>query len=85
MSWVIVFLVLAFILALANSRSSASGPLSSSLLPSAPLSSIPTDSIVMLGKALVDPAQYALPFELASLLTGAMIGTIVITRDEQNA
>ncbi len=82
----IAFLGLAFILVLANSPSSASGPLTSSLLPSAPLSSIPIDSIVTFGKALVDPAQYALPFELASLLlTGAMIGAIVIARDETNA
>ena len=36
-----------------------------------------------LGVALVDGNQYVLPFEVASLLlTGAMIGAIVIARDE---
>ncbi len=38
---------------------------------------------VDLGVALVDGNQYVLPFELASLLlTAAMIGAIVIARDE---
>ncbi len=41
-------------------------------------------STVDLGKALVDPNQYVLPFEVASLLlTGAMIGAIVIARDDR--
>lgn len=39
---------------------------------------------VDLGKALVDQNQYVLPFEVASLLlTAAMIGAIVIARDDQ--
>ncbi|NWG16066.1 MAG: NADH-quinone oxidoreductase subunit J [Chloroflexi bacterium] len=38
---------------------------------------------VELGKALVDRNQYVLPFEVASLLlTAAMIGAIVIARDD---
>jgi NADH-quinone oxidoreductase subunit J len=38
---------------------------------------------VDLGKALVDRNQYVLPFEVASLLlTAAMIGAIVIARDD---
>jgi NADH-quinone oxidoreductase subunit J len=37
-----------------------------------------------LGKALVDRNQFVLPFEVASLLlTAAMIGAIVIARDDQ--
>lgn len=39
---------------------------------------------VDLGKALVDQNGYVLPFEVASLLlTAAMIGAIVIARDDQ--
>jgi NADH-quinone oxidoreductase subunit J len=41
------------------------------------------DTILRLGNSLVDTGQYALPFELASLLlTAAMIGAIVIAREE---
>ncbi len=37
-----------------------------------------------LGVALVDGNQYVLPFEVASLLlTGAMIGAIVLARDTE--
>jgi NADH-quinone oxidoreductase subunit J len=40
---------------------------------------------VDIGKALVDPNQYVLPFEVASLLlTAAMIGAIVIARDDRD-
>jgi NADH-quinone oxidoreductase subunit J len=40
-------------------------------------------SVQELGTALVDGNQYVLPFEVASLLlTAAMIGAIVIARDE---
>jgi NADH:ubiquinone oxidoreductase subunit 6 (subunit J) len=42
------------------------------------------DSTVALGTALVDPAQYVLPFEVASvLLAGALIGAIYIARDDE--
>ncbi len=38
-----------------------------------------SDATRMLGVALLDPGQYALPFEIASvLLLGAMVGAIVI-------
>jgi NADH-quinone oxidoreductase subunit J len=48
-----------------------------------PLAATMTRDVADLGKALVDPAQYALPFELASvLLTAAMIGAIVIARED---
>ncbi len=40
--------------------------------------------IAALGAALVDPAQYMLPFEVASvLLAGALIGAIYIARDDE--
>jgi NADH-quinone oxidoreductase subunit J len=70
----IAFLVIAFILALASN---------SSLLSRPGVGQIPFDTVVGLGKSLVDTNQYMLPFELASLLlTGAMIGAIVIARDD---
>jgi NADH-quinone oxidoreductase subunit J len=72
----IAFLVVALILSLASSNT---------LLLARPVQGIPLapDNVVQFGKALVDVGQYALPFELASLLlTGAMIGAIVIARDE---
>jgi NADH-quinone oxidoreductase subunit J len=41
------------------------------------------DSTKALGMALVDPQQFMVPFEIASvLLLGAMIGAIVIARDK---
>jgi len=43
---------------------------------------VPTDSIAQLGKALVDPDLYALPFEVASvLLVAALIGSIYVARE----
>jgi NADH-quinone oxidoreductase subunit J len=54
------------------------------LLPSTPVADVPADSIGMLGAALVDPAQYVLPFEVASvLLAGALIGAVYIARDDE--
>jgi len=48
-----------------------------------PIAALNLRGVEQLGKALVDPAQYALPFELASvLLTAAMIGAIVIARED---
>ncbi len=76
----LAFLVIAFILWQATVSTSAGVR---PLLPSAPGGAVSIDSIVTFGKSLVDPGQYALPFELASLLlTGAMIGAIVIAREE---
>jgi NADH-quinone oxidoreductase subunit J len=71
----LAFLVTAFALVLANNS-----PLLASAQNPAPLTG---DSIAAFGISLVDVRQYALPFELASLLlTGAMIGAIVIAREE---
>ncbi len=45
---------------------------------------VPEGTVGALGAALVDPAQYMLPFELASvLLAGALIGAIYIARDDE--
>ncbi|GAB4569293.1 MAG: NADH-quinone oxidoreductase subunit J [Anaerolineae bacterium] len=49
--------------------------------PGAPLE----NSTSVLGAALVDPAQFMLPFEVASvLLAGALIGAIYIARDDES-
>jgi NADH-quinone oxidoreductase subunit J len=45
---------------------------------------IPVDSLEQLGFALVDPNQYMLPFELASiLLLVALIGSIAVANDKR--
>jgi NADH-quinone oxidoreductase subunit J len=45
---------------------------------------IPNDSLTRLGFGFVDPNQYALPFELASvLLLIALVGSIVIAGEKQ--
>jgi NADH-quinone oxidoreductase subunit J len=45
---------------------------------------VPADNIAQLGKALVDPNLYALPFEVASvLLVAALIGSIYIARESR--
>ena len=56
----------------------------SSLLPRDPVTAnVPTDTIQRLGAALVDTGQYTIPFLLAAVfLTGAMIGAIVIARED---
>jgi len=53
-------------------------------LPSLPRGDVAADSIAQLGAALVDPAQYVLPFEVASgLLAGALIGAVYIAREDE--
>ena len=50
----------------------------------APAEAIPADSLRMLGASLVDPNQYMLPFELASvLLLLALIGSIMVAGDRK--
>jgi len=73
----IAFLLIAGTLFLASNGNSP-------LLPTTPKADLDTTtSLVNLGTSLVDPGQYALPFEVASLLlTGAMIGAIVIARED---
>jgi len=54
------------------------------LLTGAPPASGLENPIAALGAALVDPAQYMLPFEVASvLLAGALIGAIYIAREDE--
>ena len=43
----------------------------------------PPDAIVRLGQALVDPEQFVLPFEVASiLLLVALVGAVIIAREK---
>jgi len=52
--------------------------------PGADLAEPPADSVVTLGAALVDPNQFVLPFELASvLLLVALVGAIFVARERQ--
>lgn len=45
---------------------------------------VPQDTIIALGAALVDPNQYVLPFEVASvLLLAALIGSIFVAREKK--
>ncbi|MEP7289422.1 MAG: NADH-quinone oxidoreductase subunit J [Chloroflexota bacterium] len=70
----LAFLVVSFILTLASSSQLLAYPANVAVQP---------DSLINFGKALVDTNQYALPFELASLLlTAALIGSIVIARED---
>src|SRR5260221_6519484 len=74
----LAFLLVSFILTLA-----ANSPLLANATTTATAGgALQGDTIIAFGKSLVDPGQYALPFELASLLlTAAMIGAIVIARE----
>jgi NADH:ubiquinone oxidoreductase subunit 6 (subunit J) len=50
------------------------------------LAEAPADSIVTLGKALVDPAQFVLPFEVISvLLLVALIGSVYVARAKEKS
>jgi len=45
---------------------------------------VPADTIEALGRSLVDPNQFALPFELASvMILAALIGAIFIAREKR--
>lgn len=70
------FIVLTGVMVLASSGSAP-------LLPRTPLAEPTLSSLAMLGAAYVDPNQYAIPFVLSSVfLTGAMIGAIVVARED---
>ncbi len=50
--------------------------------PLAEAAAVPQDALKLLGMALVDPAGFALPFEVASvLLVMALIGAVAIARE----
>jgi len=49
-----------------------------------PQAAVPADSLPLLGQAMVDPSQFALAFEVASvLLLAAMVGSIMVARDKK--
>lgn len=53
---------------------------------SAPPSLAVQESTVLLGRSFVDPDQYVIPFEIASvLLLGALVGSIAIARPEKES
>jgi NADH-quinone oxidoreductase subunit J len=50
----------------------------------APQAAVPADSLNRLGQAMVDPTQFALVFEVASvLLLAAFVGSIMVARDRK--
>jgi NADH-quinone oxidoreductase subunit J len=50
----------------------------------APQAAVPADSLTRLGQAMVDPGQFALVFEVASvLLLASMVGSIMVARDRK--
>ena len=52
--------------------------------PGAALAEAPGDSLLNLGKSLVDPAQFVLPFEVTSvLLLVALIGSVYVAREKR--
>lgn len=47
------------------------------------VASVPDDAISKLGQALVDPDQFVLPFEVASvLLLVALVGAVIVAREK---
>jgi len=49
-----------------------------------PQAAVPADSLTRLGQAMVDPTQFALVFEVASvLLLAAFVGSIMVARDRK--
>ncbi len=56
------------------------------LADTAPASAAVNSSTEMLGVSFVDPQQYVIPFEIASvLLLAALVGSIAIARPEKNS
>jgi len=50
------------------------------------LAAAPADNLTTLGKSLVDPAQFVLPFEVTSvLLLVALIGSVYVAREKRRA
>ncbi len=55
-------------------------------LPSQPTAAVPASSIADLGKALVNPNGYVIPFEVASvLLLAALIGAVFVAWTRHNS
>lgn len=80
-SWgIVLFLVLVFTV-IFISQLSSSDVINTILIP---LEFQGQESIIAFGEGLLDPAGYALPFELASLLLlGALVGGVYIAMDKK--
>ncbi len=80
-SWGIVMLLVLIFAVIFISQLSSSAVISTTLVP---LEFQGQESIIAFGEGLLDPAGYALPFELASLLLlGALVGGVYIAMDKK--
>lgn len=80
-SWGIVMLLVLVFAVIFISQLSSSDVISTTLVP---LEFQGQESIIAFGEGLMDPAGYALPFELASLLLlGALVGGVYIAMDKK--
>ena len=80
-SWGIVMLLVLIFAVIFISQISSSAVISTTLVP---LEFQGQESIIAFGEGLLDPAGYALPFELASLLLlGALVGGVYIAMDKK--
>jgi len=80
MWWVSAVMAVVLMAALAWLFMPGMSPLTFAITPLVP----PADSLARLGASFVDPNQYALPFEVASiLLLMAMVGSIVIAGEKK--
>jgi NADH:ubiquinone oxidoreductase subunit 6 (subunit J) len=80
-SWGIVLVLVLIFAVIFISQLSSSDVINTILVP---LEYQGQESIIALGEGLLDPAGYALPFELASLLLlGALVGGVYIAMDKK--
>lgn len=80
-SWGIVMLLVLIFAVIFISQLSSSAVISTTLVP---LEFQGQENIIAFGEGLLDPAGYALPFELASLLLlGALVGGVYIAMDKK--
>jgi NADH-quinone oxidoreductase subunit J len=80
-SWGIVLLLVLVFAVIFISQLSSSNVINTILVP---LEFQGQESIIAFGEGLLDPAGYALPFELASLLLlGALVGGVYIAMDKK--
>jgi len=80
-SWGIVLLLVLIFAVIFISQISSSDVINTILIP---LEFQGQESIIAFGEGLLDPAGYALPFELASLLLlGALVGGVYVAMDKK--
>ena len=80
-SWGIVLILVLLFMVIFISQLSSNEVFSSTLMP---LAFEGQENIISLGEGLLDPAGYALPFELASLLLlSALVGGVYIAMDKK--